>query len=145
MPSADGEELLLDTHVWIWASEANTARVGVETIRAINAAALAGRLIVSAVSVWELALLVRRGRVTLRESVDTWIRRRSGPGGHRLVPLTAEDALESVLLPGTFHSDPGDRFLVASARRRGARLVTADSRILTYALDGGVLVRDPMD
>lgn len=136
--------LLLDTHVWIWLSEGNTARVTREVIRTVNAAARDGRLLVSAVSVWELALLVTRGRVKLSEPLPVWTARRAGAGGHRYVPLTEEDALGSVLLRGTFHADPGDRFLIATAQRLGARLVTADEKILEYAAAGnGLLVLDP--
>lgn len=143
MTTSDAEPLLLDTHVWIWASEANTARVSARVVSLLNAAAREGRLLVSAVSVWELAVAVARGRVSLNEPIEVWVRRRSGPGGHRLVPLTPEDALESVLLPGSMHADPADRFLVATARRFGARLVTADGKILKYGLDNWVLTLDP--
>lgn len=143
MSISDGELLLLDTHVWIWAAEANTARVGLDTIRVINGAARDGRLLVSAVSVWELALLVTRGRVTLTEPLETWIARRSGVGGHRFVSLTHDDALASVLSPGDLLGDPADRFLIATARRLGARLVTADHKILAYGTAGEVRVLDP--
>jgi PIN domain nuclease of toxin-antitoxin system len=57
--------LILDTHVWIWAVEGLTANLGSATTEAIEAAARAGSLAVSAISVWELAMLVKRGRLTL--------------------------------------------------------------------------------
>lgn len=127
-------------------SEGDTARVTRGVMRAINDAAHDGRLFVSAVSVWELALFVTRGRVRVSEPLPTWTARRAGTGGHRFVSLTAEDALSSVLLRGTFHADPGDRFLIATAQRLGARLVTADRKILDYAAAGnGLLVLDPGD
>lgn len=136
--------LLLDTHVWIWVSEGDTARVRRTVIRAINDAARDGRLLVSAVSVWELALLVTRGRVRVSEPLPIWATRRARGGGHQFVPLTADDALASVLLRGTYHADPADRFLIATAQRLNARLVTADEKILAYAArDGGLRVLNP--
>jgi PIN domain nuclease of toxin-antitoxin system len=49
-----------------------------------------------------------------------------------LVPLAPEIAVESSRLPGTFHGDPADRIIVATARREGAILLTRDERIIAY-------------
>ncbi|MFM9970024.1 MAG: PIN domain-containing protein [Burkholderiales bacterium] len=54
----------------------------------------------------------------------------------RLLGLDPDMALESCALPGDFHADPADRFLVASARLRNLTLVTRDQRILDYAARG---------
>jgi len=42
-------------------------------------------------------------------------------------------------------NDPGDRFLIATAQRLNARLVTADEKILAYSAGGGLRVLDPAD
>ena len=59
-----------------------------------------------------------------------------------LVPLESEIAIDSVYLPGDFHSDPADRFIVATARYLDVPLVTADGKILSYAATGHVQVMD---
>ncbi len=48
--------------------------------------------------------------------------------------------MESVQLPGSFHADPADRMIVATARIAGAMLVTRDRRILDYGELGHVAV-----
>jgi PIN domain nuclease of toxin-antitoxin system len=50
-----------------------------------------------------------------------------------IVPLSPSIAVESWELPGTFHADPADRIIVATARVTGATLLTRDRRILDYA------------
>jgi predicted nucleic acid-binding protein len=60
----------------------------------------------------------------------------------RLAPLSPAIAVESTRLPGDFHRDPADRFIVATARELGATLVTRDERILRYGAEGFVQVLD---
>jgi len=50
----------------------------------------------------------------------------------QLFPLTPEVAVESTYLPGTFHRDPADQIIVATARLLDCPLVTADSQIRSY-------------
>ena len=51
------------------------------------------------------------------------------------IAVTREVAMEAYALPGTFHRDPADQILVATARQDGLTLVTADDRILAYPDD----------
>ena len=51
----------------------------------------------------------------------------------RFVPIDQRVAVESVNLPGDFHKDPADRFLVATARLLGATLISCDDKIRAYA------------
>jgi len=137
------EPLLLDTHVWIWALGRTPRRVRADVLDEIDRAALDGAVLVSAISVWELALLVRKGRLTLNRDLHAWIAASREAPGVRVVPLGLDAALESVALPDLDdHADPADRFLLATARTLGARLVTCDERLLRYAEDGHVLALD---
>ena len=52
--------------------------------------------------------------------------------GIQLLPLTAPIAAESTELPGSFHKDPADQIIVATARVLGVPLITADGQILKY-------------
>ena len=59
-----------------------------------------------------------------------------------LAPIEPAIAVDSVRLPGRFHADPADRMIVATARRCGVPLVTADRAILSYAANGRLLAVD---
>lgn len=64
--------------------------------------------------------------------LDTHILALAYPG-IRLLGLTPEIALESTRLPGSFHRDPADQIIVATARIYDCALVTSDNKILDYA------------
>ena len=99
----------------------------------MEAAATNGLLYVSVISVWEIALLVRLGKLALRPTVNSWIRAALSQPGINLLPFTPEIAIDSVNLPEPMHKDPADRILVASARVEGLTLVTRDKQILAFA------------
>jgi PIN domain nuclease of toxin-antitoxin system len=126
MPSPE-KVLLLDTHVWLWLVG------GVEPLKrpvlsAVEGAARRGRIRVSAISVWELAMLEAKGRIRLSKDCLAWVREALSAPGTSLVPLTPEIAVETSRLPGEFHGDPADRILVATARLLGATLLTRDEK-----------------
>jgi PIN domain nuclease of toxin-antitoxin system len=125
--------LILDTHVWIWAVEGITSKLGTRAVAAIEEAARASTLAVSAISVWELAMLVKRQRLTLATAVTTWIEASLRPPGARIVPIGAAIALDSTQLPDfDHHRDPVDRLIIATARRHGT-LLTCDESLLAWA------------
>jgi PIN domain nuclease of toxin-antitoxin system len=72
-------------------------------------------LLVSAISCWEVAMLVQRGRLALRLEVERWLATVAAIPAIRLLPL-----------------DPADRFLVAQARELAVPLLSADRRIWDY-------------
>lgn len=97
-------------------------------------------LLVSAVSVWEVSLLVAKGRIALGMELGPWLASGLRPPGYQAVALSAAAAQDSALLPGELHADPADRFLVATARELQATLVTADRRLLAYGAQGHLRV-----
>ena len=123
--------LLLDTHVWLWlmSREGNPKPAA---IRAVEEAAHYGLVRVSAISVWEVAMLEAKGRIRLSKDCLSWVNEALNAPGLGLIPLTPEIAVESSRLPGAFHGDPADRILVATARRQGAIFLTRDEKILSY-------------
>src|SRR5512134_80767 len=123
--------LLLDTHVWLWLV-GGTEPIGRPVLSAVEGAARRGRIRVSAISVWEVAMLDAKGRIRLAKDCLAWVREALGAPGISLVPLTPEIAVESSRLPEEFRGDPADRILVATARLLGAALLTRDERILAY-------------
>lgn len=129
--------LLLDTHSWIWFAE-NDRRLAPKHKAHIEKTPV-GDILVSAVSVWEVAMLVHYGRLALSHSPHAWVEN-SLRKGIRILPFTADIALESYNLPGDFHKDPADRMIVATARHLGLTLVTQDKALLAYAKKGHIKV-----
>lgn len=123
--------ILLDTHVWIWWVQ-DPGRIPVAARRRIEAEEADGGLVVSAVSFWEIALKNSIGKLELPMDVRSWLSAARRYPGIRIVNLSAEAAMESTMLPGTFHNDPADRFLVAQSRVSGMPIITADRKILAY-------------
>ena len=121
---SDRAPLVLDTHAWIWAVN--------DDPRADLLKFVADDFLLPAIAIWEVSLLVSKGRLGVEPDLRTWIRRgllRS----MEILPLTPEIAILANELPGDFHADPADRIIVASALHTGHCLATADKRILAYA------------
>ena len=124
--------IVLDTHALIWwisddTRLASSAKAAIESTLAGN-----GQVMVSAITAWELAMLVERGRIALAMELDEWLRAVESIEGVSFVPITAALAAQSVNLPGEFHKDPADRMIVALARELNAQLITADEKIQRY-------------
>jgi PIN domain nuclease of toxin-antitoxin system len=129
--------LLLDTHAAVWIVEdqplANAA------VEAVDAAYRAGSTVfVSAISAWEIGLLVARNRLTLVARPERWFQRLLGIPGVRLAPLSPDILIASSFLPGTPPRDPADRIILATARDLGATLITRDRLLLKYGEEGQV-------
>lgn len=127
--------VLLDTHVLVWVLSGN-ARLGTTARALIGQAAQDNALLVSAITPWELAMLVHKGRLTLDRDVAEWVAAALELPGIRLEPLSPEVAVASTRLPGDIHADPADCILVATARHVGAALITEDQRLLDYGAAG---------
>lgn len=124
--------IVLDTHALIWwvnddACLSQPARKKIE-----GSLASGERILVSAISAWEIAMLVQRDRIALAMDLDEWLRLVQSLEGVTMVPLTPQVAVQSATLPGEFHKDPADRMIVALAREQGATVVTADEKIQRY-------------
>ena len=122
--------VLLDTHVWIWAAEA-PEKLGRRT-RALLENAETG-LTISAMAALEIARLVFLRRVQLNERASVWIADSQRALNAMFIAVTADVAAEAYELPGTFHKDPVDRVLVATARLHDLTIITADDLILRYS------------
>ena len=126
--------LLLDTNALLWLSS-GSVRLGLRAGAAIEAAVSAGEAAFSAISVWETAMLVRKGRYVIGQPVERW-RADLIEAGLREAPL---DGLIAALA-GTYadlHEDPADRFIAATSARIEARLVSSDHRLLAWAAHAG--------
>ncbi len=133
--------LLLDTHTLIWLMFGDS-KLGPRAREAIHSACIKEQTVVSAITPWEIGVLVSKKRVELYRDVLEWVRDALALPGVRLWPLSAEIAIGSTRLPWEMHPDPADRILVATARSLGATLVTADEALLDFSAKGHFRVQD---
>jgi PIN domain nuclease of toxin-antitoxin system len=122
--------ILLDTHAAVWSAlgELNGA-----VAKAVDEAAVRNELLLSPITAWEIGILVRKGRFELSMALHDYIRTLYANSGATTATITPHIAAESTALPGSFHNDPADRILIATAAAHGAQLVTRDRAILDYA------------
>jgi PIN domain nuclease of toxin-antitoxin system len=121
---------LLDTHVMIWWLT-NDRKVSKEHAKLLERSERSGTAVgFSAISLWEIAKLVERGRIELTQSVDDSLEQLETSEFVTILPLTARVAVESTRLGARFHADPIDQVIVATARCHGLTLLTVDERII---------------
>ncbi|MEA5626068.1 type II toxin-antitoxin system VapC family toxin [Nostoc sp. UHCC 0251] len=123
--------ILLDTHVWLWLLH-EPSQLSSRAQAAIDSEEPQSGLLVSAISVWEIAIKFSIGKLTLPLAIDEWYALARTHSGIVIEPLNPLDAIASTQLPDNFHKDPADRIIVAIARRYGIPLVTCDAKILNY-------------
>ncbi|TDI40388.1 MAG: type II toxin-antitoxin system VapC family toxin [Acidobacteria bacterium] len=124
---------LLDTHILIhWISA--TVPLSDEHREVIQSAGADEPLWVSDITLWEIATLESLGRIELDLPLRDWLERATAPPLVRRAHITPAVAAEVAALPDSFHRDPGDRIIVATARVLGATLLTQDERIRTSNL-----------
>jgi PIN domain nuclease of toxin-antitoxin system len=125
--------LLLDTHIALWL-DSGDGRLRPQTRARIDGCwQNGGTICLSAISVWEIALLVDTGRIELDLPIEAWIRRFLQRPGIEPVPLGHRAALRSYELHHLEHRDPADRLLIATAIELACPLVTYDERILHFS------------
>jgi PIN domain nuclease of toxin-antitoxin system len=124
--------IVLDTHAWIWFIS-NPAYLSKRAETAVNVAVKDKSILISSISAWELALLVKKKRLKLTLEVTDWIAKSESLPFIQFVPVTNSIAVKSVNLPIPLHPDPADRIIIATALSVGAPLVTKDKKLLDYA------------
>lgn len=129
--------LLLDTHVWLWLMDGDQRLAkSKKALKEINSALTDNSLCLSAISVWEVAMLEAKGRLSFSLNINEWISDALDTAGLSIVALLPSISIESANLPGDFHGDPADRIIAATALHENLTLVTADKNILTYSKKG---------
>lgn len=121
--------LLLDTQVLLWLS-AEPERLGPKSYRRIESGLASGENSVSAISFWETAMLVSKGRYLLIKPVPEWREDLLARGLAEIVVDGLIGAQAGQL--DWHHGDPADRIIVTTAMRHGLSLMTADRKMLSW-------------
>jgi PIN domain nuclease of toxin-antitoxin system len=124
--------IVLDTHTLVWWVNGDLTERSTAALAAIESERQSGEIVISSISSWEVAMLVARQRIALSMDLAAWLKGIEAIAGVRFLPVDNEIAVKAVELPGDFHKDPADRIVVATARKLGAAVVTADEKIHAY-------------
>ncbi len=123
---------LLDTHAFFWMVQGDGRLRRKLEPHQLDSAADAKRLHLSAISVWEIAMLESKKRLDLGMECRVWVEAALLASRVRLAPLDPEVSVLSTRLPEFPNSDPADRIIVATVMLRDWMVVTADKAILRY-------------
>jgi PIN domain nuclease of toxin-antitoxin system len=124
---------LLDTHAWIWWVDRDP-RLGARIHDVLDGLPPGQRPLLSDISLWEVAMLVERGRLAFDVPLRDWLDAAAHPHSVRIVPISSRIAEEVAALPAAFHRDPADRLIVSTSRVLGVPLLTQDAMIAKSGL-----------
>ena len=124
--------MLLDTHAWLWLLHDPT-QLSEPAQTAIAKAEKENKILVSSISVWEIAVKHSLNKLKLPLPINEWFELAQQQPGITIEPLSPLDAIQSANLPGEFHKDPADRILVAIALRYDVPIISRDRKILDYS------------
>jgi PIN domain nuclease of toxin-antitoxin system len=120
--------VLLDTHVWVWWLTPDSP-LSIAERSALDAKAGRGELFLAAVSLWEVQMLAAKRRLLLPLRFSDWLTQAADERMISVIPLDVDVILALDALPKSFHGDPADRLIVATARARKLPLATRDVSI----------------
>ncbi len=126
--------IVLDTHALIWWIS-NSSKLPAKAKAAISKAKLKRAIYVSSISVWEIAMLVKKNRLKLKPEVGEWLEKVEALPFIKFLPMTNKIAVDSVLLPGNPPGDPADRIIISTAMNLDCPLVSGDRKIRNYLKD----------
>ncbi len=129
-------DLLLDTHIFIWLLMGNSKLTKKNLSLIENCADNGFRLCLSAISIWEIAMLEKKKKILLSLPVTRWINEALNKSSAKIIDLSVDIIVDSCNLPGTFHSDPADRLIIATSRICNIPLITQDNKIIDYISQG---------
>ena len=120
--------VVLDTHIWVWWLLPDSPLPHRERV-ALDQIATDRGILLPAICQWEAQMLHRKRRIELPFAFSTWLRRATSPDMLTVLPLNADTVIAVNDLPASFHGDPADRMIVATARVHEVVLATHDTGI----------------
>ena len=119
---------LLDTHIWVWWI-CGDPRLTARERESLDNLPPSDRPVLAEISLWEVAMLVERGRLELDMDLERWLAVASASATVELARVTPSVAAEVARLPERLQRDPADRLIVATARVRKLSVLTRDRKI----------------
>jgi PIN domain nuclease of toxin-antitoxin system len=129
--------ILLDTHVWVRWLDPQQKTLAPNLINVIETA---DQVAVSAITCWEVAWLVRRGRLQLTLTLQDWVDNALQGSGVDCIAVDQSIAMCSANLP-EHHRDPADRLIIATAITLNAQLLSLDNAFPVYSELAGKLIQ----
>ena len=123
--------IVLDTHIWIWWVQGDK-RLSANQTKAIQDNEEDG-LGVSAISCWEVAKLVEKGRLVLPVEVEEWLELALSYPGIELIPISPAITVASTRFPSDFSQNPADELIAATEQVHDYPLITSDAKLLGHA------------
>ena len=120
--------MMFDTHVLIW-DFLTPDRLSLPARKAVAMARDAGEVLIADISLWEIGMIIQKGRVQVQTDIGTFIQAIVDINQARIVPITPQIAALSVQLPRVVNQDPADRLIIAAATVENVPLVTADRNL----------------
>ncbi len=120
--------ILLDTHVWLWWL-LDEGPLTEEERKTLDESAAQQEIAISAASVWETEMLVRKGVIDLKPSFKKWMELATRPQVCKVIPIDKYVILAQEKLPADFPDDPADRLIVATALLNEFPLATKDEKL----------------
>jgi PIN domain nuclease of toxin-antitoxin system len=130
-----GRGILLDTHAFIWL-QGRILTAKADVLTTLRTAAEENNWFISSFLFYEVAYAVGRERLHLDRDLKEWFRMAMSPPSPRIVEITPEISATTILLPSSFHGDPGDRILAATAILHDLTLCTHDKALLRHGKQG---------
>ena len=140
MPKAmafNPQYLLLDTHVWIWLINGSGEIKNKNYLQIIEQYSRKDHVRISAISIWELGMLVAKKRLTLSKDVSLWVKESLKASSLAVESLSADILLESTQMDDSAHGDPADRMILTTAKHIKAAVMTADTQMIEYCKQHG--------
>jgi len=120
--------ILLDTHAWLWLA-GDTSYLSKRAASRIRSST---RLGVCTISIWEIAMLVGRGRLKFDRDLEGWFGQATTLDRLEMIPLSPTIGMRLAEMGRGFHGDPADRIIAATALTLGVNLVTQDEKLRAY-------------
>ena len=119
--------LLIDSHAFLWWSEASAA-LGATARTAI--ANPTSEILVSVAGLWELTIKQSLGRLSLPDDLEVMVANQ----GFSVLPITFVHLRQLGTLPRRNHRDPFDRMMIAQALAEGIPIATGDPIFAAYGV-----------
>lgn len=118
--------IVLDTHALLWWTQ-NSDKLSSDAREVVEEAKAQNCIYVSSMSVWEVSMLVKKERLSLKQTSQDWLTQVEGLSFITFVPVNNQIAQNSVHLD--MHPDPADRIIAATTLYLGATLITKDEKL----------------